>query len=124
VLTKRAPSAFFETSLAAYLVDLQADTLLVTGLTTSGSVQATVLDGLSLNYRVAVVAECTADQDEASCAQSLFEMHQNYAEIQRIDEAISYLRSLPSGAFDLQMADLRKARDARRLARLRGAGSL
>jgi maleamate amidohydrolase len=124
VLTKRMPSAFFETFLPAFLADLQADTLLVTGLTTSGSVRATVSDGLSLNFRVSVVSECTADRDQASYARSLLEMRQEHADVLRIEDTVSYLRSIPRGLFDLQMAALRRTRDARRLARLRAAGTL
>jgi maleamate amidohydrolase len=45
--TKRMPSAFFDTPLAAYLVWHKVDTVVVTGGSTSGCVRATAVDALS-----------------------------------------------------------------------------
>ena len=53
LLPKKHPSAFFGTPLASYLVGLGADTLVVTGCTTSGCVRGTVVDGFAYNFRVA-----------------------------------------------------------------------
>ena len=44
VLQKQWASSFFATDLAQRLQDMQADSLVVTGLTTSGCVRATVVD--------------------------------------------------------------------------------
>ena len=52
LLPKKHPSAFFGTPLASYLVGLGADTLVVTGCTTSGCVRGTVVDGFAYNFRV------------------------------------------------------------------------
>src|SRR5260370_36988424 len=46
VIIKQYASAFFGTSLAATLTSLQADTTIITGVTTSGCVRATTLDGM------------------------------------------------------------------------------
>src|SRR5262249_24899100 len=62
VVEKSRPSGFFGTDLAAHLVLRRADTLLLAGGTTSGCVRATVMDGFSLGYRVAVVHDCTFDR--------------------------------------------------------------
>ncbi|HEY8579780.1 MAG TPA: isochorismatase family cysteine hydrolase, partial [Beijerinckiaceae bacterium] len=53
VVLKQKPSGFFGTNLAAYLQLLGADSVIVTGTTTSGCVRATVIDAFSLNFRVA-----------------------------------------------------------------------
>ena len=47
VIRKHKPSAFYGTPLTAFLNDLGADSLVVTGTTTSGCVRASVLDGFS-----------------------------------------------------------------------------
>ena len=51
LLPKRHPSAFFGTPLASYLVEAGADTLVVTGCTTSGCVRSSVADAFSYNFR-------------------------------------------------------------------------
>lgn len=108
VIQKEKPSAFFGSPLAAYLVDLQADSLLVCGTTTSGCVRATVVDGFSYNFRIAVVEECTFDRGEVSHAINLFDMDQKYADVVPVAEAIEYLRELPEGLFDERMPALRR----------------
>src|SRR5712691_245340 len=88
VIEKGKPSVFFGTLLAAYLVDLQADSIIACGTTTSGCVRATVIDGFSYNYRMSVVEECTFDRGQASHALSLFDMHQKYADVVSLSTAV------------------------------------
>ena len=99
VLRKGRPSAFFGTMLASYLIDLQADTLIVCGTTTSGCVRSTVTDAFSYNLRVAVVEECTFDRGEASHAMSLFDMHQKYADVVPLADVLGHLAGLPDDVF-------------------------
>src|SRR5262249_33989079 len=49
LVTKAKASVFFGTQLASMLVHLGIDTIVVTGVTTSGCVRATVVDGFSHN---------------------------------------------------------------------------
>lgn len=114
VLEKGKPSAFFGTHLAALLVDLQADSLIVCGATTSGCVRATVVDGFSYNYRMAVVEECTFDRGQVSHAISLFDMHQKYADVVSAAEINSYLHSLPDGLFEARRPGLQAGGGQRR----------
>lgn len=95
VFEKHKPSAFFGTALAAHLVDLQVDSLIVCGTTTSGCVRASVVDAFSYNYRVSVVAEATFDRGEASHAINLFDLDQKYADVVSLEETVQHLRTLP-----------------------------
>jgi maleamate amidohydrolase len=108
VIAKSKPSVFFGTLLTSYLVDLQADSIIACGTTTSGCVRATVVDGFSFNYRMSVVEECTFDRGQASHAVNLFDMHQKYADVVPLDETLEYLRGVPEGLFDTRMPILRQ----------------
>lgn len=100
VIAKHKPSAFFGTPLQGFLVQLGADSLIVAGTTTSGCVRASVVDAFSCNYRVTVVEEGCFDRSEASHALSLCDMHAKYADVVKLEEALSFVRSLPEGMFD------------------------
>jgi len=91
VLRKTAPSAFWGTPLAAHLNLHGIDTLIIAGEATSGCVRATVVDGASYRYRVQVVEECCFDRHEATHALNLFDMHQKYADVIPLAEALEHL---------------------------------
>ena len=97
VLRKTAPSAFWGTPLMAELHRLDIDTLIVTGESTSGCVRASVVEAASYRFKVQVVEQCVFDRHEACHAINLFDMHQKYADVISIDEAVTYLRSLKGG---------------------------
>lgn len=104
VLRKTAPSAFWGTPLMAQLNHLGIDTLIVTGESTSGCVRASVVDAASYRFRVQVVEECVFDRHEACHAINLFDMHQKYADVIALSEAVAYLRGLETGAKERQLA--------------------
>jgi nicotinamidase-related amidase len=91
VIKKIKPSAFHGTPLLGHLIYLGVDSLLVCGTTTSGCVRASVIDGFSHNFKVAVVEEATFDRGEASHAINLFDMHQKYADVISTEEALIYV---------------------------------
>lgn len=91
VLKKTAPSAFWGTPLAGHLTLLGIDTLIVAGESTSGCVRASVVEAVSHRYRVQVVEDCVFDRHEAAHAINLFDMHQKYADVIPLDEALAYL---------------------------------
>lgn len=95
VVSKRYASAFFGTPLATYLNDLDRDTIIVTGATTSGCVRASVSDAFSYGYKVVVVEDAVFDRGEASHAINLFDMDQKYADVLPSEKVIQYLETLP-----------------------------
>ncbi|MGH7771126.1 MAG: isochorismatase family protein [Candidatus Binatia bacterium] len=95
VVRKQKSSAFFGTPLMSMLNELHADTVLVTGCTTSGCVRASVIDAFSYNLRVSVVEECVFDRGQASHKINLFDMNAKYADVISLNEALEYIRSLP-----------------------------
>ena len=53
-------SAFFQTELDLLLRRLRIDTILLAGTTTPNCIRATCYDGISLEYNVAVLSDCTS----------------------------------------------------------------
>ena len=96
VISKKKASAFFGTPLASYLIDLGVDTLLVTGVSTSGCVRASVVDGHAYNFRVCVVEEGTFDRSSVAHKVNLFDMHMKYADVVTLAETLRYLEELPT----------------------------
>src|SRR5690606_34003186 len=94
LLPKRHPSAFFGTPLASYLVDLDVDTLIVTGCTTSGCVRGSVVDGFAYNWRITVPHDAVYDRSRVSHAVNLFDMGYKYADVMSTDEALAALAAL------------------------------
>ena len=93
VLRKTAPSAFWGTPLAAHLNFLGVDTLFVAGESTSGCVRASVVEAASYRYRVQVVEECVFDRHEATHAINLFDLHQKYADVISLEEALTAIKT-------------------------------
>jgi len=94
LLPKKHPSAFFGTALASHLIDLQADTLIVTGCTTSGCVRGSVVDAFSLNFKVFVPQDAVYDRSQVSHAVNLFDMSEKYADVGTTDDIVVRLQNI------------------------------
>jgi maleamate amidohydrolase len=91
VARKSRASAFFGTPISTWLRQLDADTLIVAGETTSGCVRASVVDAYSHGLRVAVVEEATFDRTQLSHKVNLFDMHLKYASVLHVEDVLRYL---------------------------------
>jgi len=99
-IEKRKPSAFFGTPLMSHLTMLGADSLILTGTTTSGCVRATAVDALSYDLRVTIPHEGAFDRGEVSHKIALFDLHMKYVDVTDLDDVLGYLEGLESGLFD------------------------
>ncbi|HYH11043.1 MAG TPA: cysteine hydrolase [Thermomicrobiales bacterium] len=63
VVRKTRVGAFARTDLDEWLRDLEIDTLILAGISTSGVVLSTVYDGADRDYRLVVLSDACADQD-------------------------------------------------------------
>jgi len=81
LIEKQWASAFFATDLDEQLRAAGADSLVVTGLTTSGCVRATVVDGMQYNYPVVVPREAVGDRNPDAHEANLFDMNAKYADV-------------------------------------------
>ena len=100
LIEKRKPSAFFGTPLVSHLTMMRADSLILTGTTTSGCVRASAVDALSYDFRVTIPHEAVFDRGEVSHKIALFDLHMKYVDVTDLDDVLTYLSGLPSGLFD------------------------
>jgi nicotinamidase-related amidase len=94
IIEKQWPSAFFKTQLATHLEKNAVDSIVVVGLTTSGCVRATVVDGLQHNYPVFVVPEACGDRNLSAHQASLHDMHAKYAVVMPAKDLCAHILSL------------------------------
>lgn len=95
VVDKVHASAFYGTALLSYLISLKVDTLLVVGVSTGGCVRATAVEAVSMNFDVAVIADCVADRILASHRASLLDLWMKYTDVIGSDDALAYVEGLP-----------------------------
>ena len=91
VLVKQYASAFFGTSLAATLHTAGVDTLVVTGVSTSGCVRASAMDALNSGFRPQVVRQACADRSVALHEANLADLDAKYADVVDLAEALAHL---------------------------------
>jgi maleamate amidohydrolase len=95
ILTKKYPSAFFSSPLAAMLTARGIDTVLITGVSTSGCVRATAVDACSSGFRPMVVREAVGDRHPAPHEANLFDINAKYGDVVSEAETLEYLAALP-----------------------------
>ncbi len=94
IVSKQYASAFFGTSLASTLTAQGIDTLIITGVTTSGCIRASCVDALSNGFIPIVVADACGDRHESPHEANLFDMQAKYAEVWSERETCDYLNRL------------------------------
>jgi maleamate amidohydrolase len=94
VISKQYASSFFGTHLAATLTAQGIDTLLITGLSTSGCVRATALDACQHGFLPFVVREACGDRHPGPHEANLFDLQAKYAEVISEAEALAHLQAL------------------------------
>ncbi|MEF3273438.1 MAG: isochorismatase family protein [Chloroflexus sp.] len=94
VIEKKYASAFFGTHLAATLVALRIDTLIMIGCSTSGCIRASAVDGMQHGFRVIVPRECVGDRAPEPHLANLFDIDGKYGDVVAVSEVLTYLDHL------------------------------
>lgn len=94
VFEKQWASGFFKTSLDEYLRGQGIDSLVVTGLTTSGCVRATAVDGLQHDYRVVIPEEAVGDRNAEAHRANLFDLNAKYADVVDLKRVLAMIRAI------------------------------
>ena len=94
VVTKHFPSAFFGTGLAEHLHARGIDTVIITGLSTSGCVRASAVDALCHGFIPLVVTDAVGDRDAGVHTANLFDLGAKTAELVSEAQTLDYLASV------------------------------
>lgn len=78
---KQFASCFHGTDFYEQLTNINIDTLIITGFTTSGCVRATVVDALQHNLNVLVVKDAVGDRDSIAHMANIKDMDTKYADV-------------------------------------------
>ncbi len=95
VIEKQWASGFFNTDLAELLKAAGADSIVMGGLTTSGCVRATAVDGLQNDYRVVIAREATGDRNLTAHESNLFDLQAKYVDVMALQDVLGYITQLP-----------------------------
>ena len=93
VISKQYPSAFFGTSLGSTLTAMGIDTLIHTGLSTSGCVRATCVDSCSHGFIPIIVRDAVGDRHPDPHNANLFDMDAKYGDVVSEAEVIAYMKN-------------------------------
>ena len=95
VLRKQFASAFFATDLTARLEELGVDSVIISGLSTSGCVRASAIDAVQAGLIPLVVREAVGDRAPGPHEASLFDLDAKYADVLGLDDLVAHLRERP-----------------------------
>lgn len=94
LLLKQYASAFFGTPLAATLTAQGVDTVIITGVSTSGCVRASALDACQHGFIPYVVRDAVGDRDPRPHEANLFDLQAKYAEVVSEAEILSLIAAV------------------------------
>jgi maleamate amidohydrolase len=97
VIVKQYASAFIGTTLAATLQASGVDTLIITGVSTSGCVRATGVDAIQHGFIPKVVRDAVGDRADGPHEASLYDLQAKYADVIGENDVLAYFSSLVSG---------------------------
>ena len=95
VINKRMASVFHDTPILSLLIWHQADTVILTGGSTSGCIRASAVAALSYGFRTIVAEECVADKHEIPHFANLCDLMLKYADIEPVSKIREWLHDHP-----------------------------
>jgi maleamate amidohydrolase len=94
VITKQYASSFFGTSLAAALTARGVDSLVLTGVSTSGCVRATAVDACQNGFVAVVASDAVGDRHPGPHEANLFDIQAKYGEVLSADDVLRWWQSV------------------------------
>lgn len=85
---------FHKSPVTDFLKEREIDTLILAGVTTSGSIRATAVEGLQRGYKVIIAKEAVGDRNNSLHTSTLFDLNARYADVVSVNEIITYYNSI------------------------------
>jgi nicotinamidase-related amidase len=85
-------SVYSDSNLLAILRELQCDTLILCGFSTSGAVRAMATETIQYAIRPIVPAEAVGDRDEYVHRSNLSDIDRKFGDVMPVQEVLRYLR--------------------------------
>lgn len=98
VIVKQYASSFFGTTLSSTLQASGIDTLIITGVSTSGCVRATAVDAIQHGFIPLVCRDAVGDRNDGPHEANLFDLQAKYAEVMSEELILQYLASFTESA--------------------------
>lgn len=98
VIYKKRASAFFGTPLCAFLNEMQVDSLIFVGESTSGCLRSSVVEGWSYGYPCVIVADGVYDRFPLNHKVNLLDLHLKYATVLSLAAACEVMAETTSAA--------------------------
>ena len=98
-LTKPRYSAFFHTELDLMLRRLGVNTVILAGTTTPNCIRSTCYDGISLDYNVVILSDCTSSATEEIQRSNLRDMANVGAQILTVEEFLAGAELIDSAGY-------------------------
>ena len=98
VITKQYASSFFGTTLSSTLQAAGIDTLIITGVSTSGCIRATTVDAIQYGFIPLVCRDAVGDRNDGPHEANLFDLQAKYAEVMSEESILQYLSSITGSA--------------------------
>ncbi len=93
VIEKENASAFFGTHLAAYLIELGVDTLLITGCSTSACIRSTATDAKSFRFRPVIISDCVGDRSAVAHVFTLADIQARFSDVASLEKTLEHLQA-------------------------------
>lgn len=91
VIVKKMASVFFETGLNLMLTALGVDTVIITGVTASACIRATVQDAVSYGFRPIIPEGTVSDRIPGAVEYNLFDLDAKFGDVESMENVIEYL---------------------------------
>ncbi|MBY0221393.1 isochorismatase family protein [Sporosarcina aquimarina] len=85
---------FHNSSLNSFLKDREIDTIVLAGVTTSGSVRANAVEGLQQGYKMIVAKEAVGDRNKSIHTSALIDLNARYADVKNVKDILTYYKSI------------------------------
>lgn len=83
---------FFKSPMDEFLTTREVDTIILAGVTTSGSIRANAVDAIQRGFRVIIPQEAVGDRNQSLQTTTLLDLNGRYADVMNVSQVVNYLQ--------------------------------